>query len=341
MKERYRNMMEQMKLSENGRAAIEKKLSTTSKTCRYTPLRTGLAAACVCLVLMGGVFAAGQLAKVRMGNEQSDVDHSEYQVSVDLTQEDEKAFSEAIISDLTNGTLQRAFMDRTELEEYLGFSLIRSEMLETAPINGHLERDFEYGWNLRPELAVAPDARYVLTATTCDGTETTGIPEVLKISMHRVVENFTVYIDARIITGSVEGQIDLIGEEFEPDPLLDHKLLVDENGYLILDENGNAIMETVQYESAEKIFSYESYVMENGLEAIIVTIETPDPSLERAKELGIPTEGHGFREYIGYFIHDGILYSVMPYSIYDNTIPGNYVNGHELTILKHILDSFA
>ena len=341
MKERYRNMMEQMKMSENGRIAIEDKLNATAKTNRYSPLRVGLAAACVCLVLMGGVFAAGQLAKVRMGSEQSGVEHSEYQVSVDLTQEDEKSFSEALVGDLERGTLQRAFVDRCELEEYLGFSLIRSEMLESAGINEHLERDFEYGWDLRPELAIAPDARYVLTATDFGGVEMTGFPDVLKISMHRVVENFTVYMDARILTGSVDGQIDLIGEEFEPEPLLDHKLLVDENGCLVLDENGNAIMETIQYESAEKIFSYENYVMANGFEAVIVTIETPDPFLERAKEEGIPTEGSGFCDYIGYFVHDGILYSIRPYAIYDNTIPGNYVNGRELTILKHILDSFA
>ena len=99
-------------------------------------------------------------------------------------------------------------------------------------------------------------------------------------------------------------------------------------------------METIQYESAEKIFSYENYVMANGFEAVIVTIETPDPFLERAKEEGIPTEGSGFCDYIGYFVHDGILYSIRPYAIYDNTIPGNYINGRELTILKHILDSF-
>lgn len=341
MKERYRNMMEQLKMSESGRTSIEEKLSSTTKAIRYTPLRLGLAAACVCLILMGGVFAAGQLAKVRMGEAQSGEDHSQYQVSVNLTQEDEKHFSEALTCDLENGTLQRAFMDRSELEEYLGFSLIHSETLEKAGINEHLERDFEYGWDLRPELAVAPDARYVLSATSYDNAEMSGFPEVLKITMHRVVENFTVYIDARIITGSADGQIDLMGEEFKPEPLLDHMLLVDEKGYLILDENGNAIMNTVQYESAEKLFHSESYMMANGLEATIVTIETPDPALERAKELGIPTEGSGFCDYIAYFVHDGVLYSVMPYAIYDNTIPGNYVNGHELTILKHILDSFA
>lgn len=341
MKERYRNMMEQMKLSENYRAKIEKNLTEPPNGHRNGFLQIALAAACVCLVLMGGVFAAGQLAKVRMGDAQSGEEHSQYQVSVDLTQEDAKAFSEKLLSDLDNGTLQRAFKDRSELEDYLGFSLIHSEMLESASINEHLERDFAYGWNLRPELAVAPDARYVLTGMSYDGAEMSGFPEVLKISIHRVVENFSVYLDARIITGSLDGEIDLMGEEFEPEPLLDHKLLTDENGYLILDENGNAIMETIQYESAEKIFSCESYVMANGIEAIIVTIETRDLFLERAEEADIPTEGSGFCDYIAYFVHNDVLYSIFPYAIYDNTIPDNYVNGRELTILKHILDSFA
>lgn len=355
MKERYRTMMEQMELSENIRTAIEESLAKNSKVRRNNFLRIALAAACICLILTGGVFAAGQLARVFISQSQSSEEHSEFHVSIDpllydknaLQQQPDKqfstsgCFSDKLTNDLENDTLQRAFMDRAELEEYLGFSLIHSETLESASINEHLEQDFAYNWNLRPELAVAPDARYVLTATTYDNAEMTGFPEVLKITMHRVVENFEVYMDARIVTGSVDGQIELIGEEFEPEPLLDHKLLVDENGYLILDEHGNAIMETVQYESAEKIFSYESYVMANGLEAIIVTIETPDPTLERAKEAGIHTEGHGFRDYIGYFVHNDILYSIMPYAIYDNTIPGNYVNGTELTILKHILDSFA
>ena len=343
MKERYRNMMEKMKLSEAGRIAIEEKTAEKPNAVGRKFPRLGLAAACVCLILVGGVLAAGRLGggSVRLSGTMSGEEYSGYQISVDLTQEDEKIFSEKLVDDLNNGTLQRGFMDRTELETYLGFPLIHSAMLENAPINEHLEEDFAHNWNLRPELAVAPDARYVLTATTYDDAEMTGLPEVLKISVHRVVENFEVYIDARIITGGVDGQVDLMGEEFAPEPLLDHKLLVDENGYLVLDENGNAIMETIQYKSAEKIFSYESYLMANGLEATIVTIETPEPSLERAKEAGIPVSGSGACDYIAYFVYDGVLYSVMPWAIYDNTIPGNYVNGRALMILKHILDSFA
>ena len=77
MKERYRNMMEQMKMTETGRAKIEKSLAETAKVRPNNFLRIGLAAACVCLVLTGGVFAAGQLAKVLMSQPQSSEEHSE------------------------------------------------------------------------------------------------------------------------------------------------------------------------------------------------------------------------------------------------------------------------
>ena len=336
MNEQYKNMMEQMKLSESSRTAIEEKLDTSTKTIHCTSLRLGLAAACVSLVLMGGVFAAGQIAKVTMSAPQSNAEHSEFQVSVDLTLEDKKSFSEALVCDLENGTLQRAFTDRAELEEYLGFPLIHNDALETAGINEHLEQDFAHNWNLRPELAVAPDARYVLTATTYDNTGTDGFPEVLKISMHRVVENREFYIDARIITGSVDGQLNLSGEKFEPEPLIYSEPLRDENGQIMFDENGNLIVETTHYKSAEKCFYSESYVMANGIEATIITIETLEPWMMEMREEGKDVKG--FCEYIAYFVHEGVVYSVRYWAVYDPTIP---VNGSALSSLKHILDSFA
>ena len=60
MKERYQNMMEQVKLSEAGRNAIAQRLTERTTRARKKPLQWGLAAASVCLVLMGGVFAAGK-----------------------------------------------------------------------------------------------------------------------------------------------------------------------------------------------------------------------------------------------------------------------------------------
>ena len=59
MKERYRNMMEQMSLSEQAKAAFEQKLETVRPMKKRTRvLRVALIAACACLVLIGGAFAA-------------------------------------------------------------------------------------------------------------------------------------------------------------------------------------------------------------------------------------------------------------------------------------------
>ena len=64
MKERYRSMMEQVTLSEETRSAFEQKLE------RIRPVKTGarilraaLIAACACVVLVGGAFAAGQVIR--------------------------------------------------------------------------------------------------------------------------------------------------------------------------------------------------------------------------------------------------------------------------------------
>lgn len=63
MKERYRSMMEQAVLSEQAKAAFEQKLDNAHPTKKgVRVLRTALVAACVCLVLVGGAFAATQIA---------------------------------------------------------------------------------------------------------------------------------------------------------------------------------------------------------------------------------------------------------------------------------------
>ena len=144
-----------------------------------------------------------------------------------------------------------------------------------------------------------------------------------------------VYIDARIVTEKADmTQLEqgLLGESFDAVPLIDWTVSID--------EDGNPVFETIHYTSAEKVITSEPYVMANGLEAIIVTVETVDRWIERHKESGLPFEGRGFCGYTGYFIHEGVLYSVHPAGIYDPTVDGNYLNGNELVLLKSILDSF-
>ena len=337
MKERYRNMMEQVSLSEQAKASFEKKLDNIrpAKT-GIRVLRTALIAACACLVLVGGAFAAEHLAGVWLGQVESGEDHSSYQVQADFGQWKLDAMGQQLQEDLERGELRRTFDDKAELEEYLGAKLAVSETLEQASIVDTLEQSIEHGWDLRPELEVDPDARYVLSGMTMDNMETAGDPQVLKVTTHRVVDNFEVFLDARIVTEYADpAQLaqGLLGEFFDAENLIDHQIVS-------FDENGDAVYETIHYTSAEKVITSEPYVMANGTEAIIVTIETVERWIEQQKESGLPFEGHGFCDYIGYFVQDGILYSVWPYAIYDPYVDHNYVNGYELTVLKTVLNSF-
>lgn len=337
MKERYRSMMEQAVLSDEARSAIEQKLDRTRPTKKSTRvLRTALIAACACVVLIGGAFAAEYVRGVWLGEATIGEDYSSYQVQAEFGQWKVEDMGRELQGDLENGELRRSFDNKAELEEYLGVKLADSEVLEQAPIVDTLEQSFEYGWDLRPELKVDPNARYVLSGMTVDNVEMEREPQVLKVTAHRVVDNLEVYLDARIVTGHADpAQLEqgLLGEFFEELHLIDHWILS-------FDENGEAVYETIHYTSAEKIITSEPYMMDNGTEAIIVTVETVERWIEEQKESGLPFEGHGARDYIGYFVQDGVLYSVWPYAVYDPYVDHNYINGYELTVLKTVLDSF-
>ena len=101
MKERYRNMMEQVSLSEQAKASFEKKLDNIrpAKT-GIRVLRTALIAACACLVLVGGAFAAEHLAGVWLGQVESGEDHSSYQVQADFGQWKLDAMGQQLQEDL-------------------------------------------------------------------------------------------------------------------------------------------------------------------------------------------------------------------------------------------------
>lgn len=332
MKKEYQKMMEQVSLSDHAKNDILEQLEQKSPAKRKVrPLRVALIAACVCLALVGGAFAAGHLSGVWMGEQIVGEDSSSFRVEANLVQWKLDDLGEQLQSDLEQGTLRRSFQTRTELEEYLGIELIGHSVLETAPIVDTLEKDFQYNWTLRPELKIDPNARYVLSGMTTDNVEMEKAPQVVKVTTHRVVDNFEVYTDARLITeyASVEEiERGVLGEFFDDEPMID--------SFLSFDENGEPVWEAVNYRSAEKIFTSEQYVTAGGLEATIVTVETVDRWVEREKESGRPFEGHGAREYIGFFVHDGVLYTVRPWAIYD---PYREY-GHSLQVLKTVLDGF-
>lgn len=325
MKERYRNMMEQVTLSEKAREAVTAKLEQGQKPKRRPSLvRAAVIAACVCLVLVGGALGAEHFSGVWTTGEESGTEQSSYRVNADLETRPLEELGEELQADLAAGTLRPTFDDRDSLEDYLGIELIHSTALENAGIVEDLETAFQYGFDLRPELAVDPNARYVLTGTTVDGEAADGIPEVLKVSAHRVMENSEVYIDARIITEQIDPEVlrqGLLGENFRPLSMVDSQVL--------FDEEGNAYWEITKYTSAEHEFTTTSYKMPNGIEATIVTAT----EVYRDGTLGA-------REYAGYFVCDGILYTVRPYAVDDPNQSFPMLDGDMLIVLERVLDTF-
>lgn len=336
MHKEYQHMMEEVTLSPAARAAIESKLSAVPKAGKHrrSPLRMVITAACLCLLVPMTVLGVEQLWNpVSIGEQVSNTEESSYKIVADVALWSEESFSDALQEDLANRTLQRVHNDKDALEEYLGFSLISSPALEEASLVMDLDEHIAYGWDLRPQLMVDTSARYILTASDLEGNDVETDPEVLKVSGHRVMENSEIYLDAWIIMDSVtQTQLEegVLGEIFLPVHMLYSQWVVDDEGKIVLDSNGSPKVTEYQYASAEQAFSYSSYPMANGDTATIITAQQVecDGSL-------------GFREYMGYFIHDGILYTVKPYGIYDPS--KNYpMNDYDmLEILKVVLDTFA
>lgn len=299
---------------------------------RHNALRIALIAACVCLMLVGTVFAVAEhLGRVDMINQQSSEYSASYSVRAQLRQYEPAELGEQLQTDLAAGTLQQIFNDKAELEAYLGIELIDAPELEAAGIVEDLAEALEYGFYLRPELAVDTTARYILSTTGLDGSKTSDAPQILKISSHRVVDNTEVYIDAHMVLGSLSTEDledGLLGENFKPEPRIVYEWVKDENGRQVYDELGNPVVTTTHYKSADRAFTSSLYTMANGLEATVITAETIEP------------DRSGGREYAGYFVSEGILYSVRPYAIYDPTLDFPMLDSDCLIVLQQVLDMF-
>lgn len=331
----YRTMMEEVTLSPAARSAIAEKLAQTVPAGKSGKriLHTAIAAACLCILLPLTALGAALLLKtVTLGKQTSTKEESFYKVEAGTVLHSLDSFSDALRADLEQGTLQRVFNDKDKLEAYLGFSLIPSAVLEEAGIVETLSESFRYGWDLIPELAVDTSARYILSAEDLEGNENYTDPDVLKVSGHRVVHNMEIYLEAWIITdlaGESALEAGISGERFSP--VTSHYLEFprDEAGNFILDENGNPTVVMRQHTSAEHTFLSETYPMSNGCTATIITVQEVDHD-----------GSGGFREYMGYFLSGGILYTVKPYAIYDPHQDFPMEDSDALIVLKEVLNVF-
>ena len=322
MKQHYKHMMDQFTLPESGLDAFLAQPKPKKRPVHV--LRTAIIAACVCALLLGAAVAATHMNRVSITNVQSSVNSAGYQVEVTLGQYRMKDLGKGLRTDLQDNSLLHSFTSQKQLERYLGLQLIDSAALEQAELVGSLEEAFAYGFDLYPELAYNFSAPYILIGSSLDGTEMHQDPEQLQVTWHRVVHNTEVYMTAKIITEHADPAdlaAGLPGEAYEPIHRYDMQL--------VPDEFGNLQAELIEYESAAHEFRTSTYQMKNGLVATIVTSEEVDQD-----------GSYGFTEYIGYFVKDGILYSVKPYAIYDPYQDSPMNDTDALIVLKEVLNLF-
>lgn len=334
MKSEYHAMMESLTLSPAARTTIEAGISNPSP--QKLPLRSvRIALAVLCLVFLLPVTALGiaQLHKpVELGQQEITETHAGYKVVAEVIPKATEEFSESLQSDLESNTLRQVFHDRTSLESYLGFPLISCPQLEEAQIVDTLDKHLSSGWQLRPQLAVDTSARYILTTTDWEGNLKTADPEILGISAHRVFMNTEIYLDAWIFLKSAtleQMEAGILGENFLPVTGWTTEFLYDEEGYFILDEKGFPVQEHRQFTSTDYTFLPTEYEMANGCTATLVTARFNEPDGTQ-----------GLREYMAYFLHEGILYTVRPHAIYDPHLDFPMADTDSRKVLVEVLDSF-
>lgn len=290
-------------------------------------------AVCLCVILP--ITALGiekMLPRVKLGTQSVTNQLSSYNAVADLVPWSVDQFSSTLQNDLHAGTLQQTFHDKDSLNNYLGFDLSQNRELENAELVADLDAAFAYGFTLRPQLALDTSARYILTACDLEGNQAGLSPDVLKISAHRVFMNTEVYLDAWIILDSTAQEAlenGILGENFLPVSGFNMEMVYDENGNFVRDSKGVPVVTLLPFTSCDYEFDESSYTMANGNVATVIT--------SRFKE---PDGSYGISEYMGYFVQDGILYSVRPYAIYNPEESFPNLDSDNLVVLREVLDTF-
>jgi len=338
MRNRYTRMMAQFSLSDEAKESVLSALEEKSKSNRsYAP---HIAAAAAIFLLIAAalllprpnvtpiVSAEDESEHPIVINEHCSQEKSSYDVVVQLKQYKTSEFSDSLQADIASGKVERAFDSRSDVEKYLGFPLISAPDLECSELVLDLAQSYENNFEIiRSQYKFAPEARYIVTGVNTRG-EMSAQPEIIKVSIHRVVRNSGCYIDAIILTeyASLNGNtVAVLGENFPALSGMHHEKW--------FDENGEYQVETTHFKSAMKDFATSEYKMPNGCTATIVTSTGICPICLTAK-------CNGAKEYNGHFVSGGILYSILPFAISDpaQSFPMNDYD--MLSVLKSVFNMF-
>ena len=259
--------------------------------------RVVLIAACLCLALTGTVLAVEKIFGVRLGWIEQSLNHSAYSVQAEVKQFDMTQFSRELQQDLEKGALDWAWDDWQSMQEYVGVPLLYSELLDQA----------EMGLSIRARYAV--DGRLSLDRERTD-LEQLGRPEQIQVMFSRVVDHAVVDIWAQMFTEYADEEAlaqGIPGSAWGP------------TTRYIDDGKGNRLWEQKVFD--RKSFSLDSYETKNGIQGAILTAR----------------EDNGSEEYVGYLVHNGVLYFVRAHGVMPD-----YEEVPDLRRLtEEILDSFG
>lgn len=324
MENEYKRMMEKITLSPEASAQIEKALKgkTVRQNSLHKPLRVAVAFSCAVFLLVGcAVIAAEYFKAPEITDETIGEGASSFAVTADVNLFDLASDLPKVNEAIQKEALPTSFDSKEELESYLGIALVDWPALEQCGIVETLEKSFEYGFYLYPALRTDPNARYVLTLWDKNGQICRSSPHRITVTSHRVYENMEVYVQAAIYTNAFDlSKLEqgILTEYFPPTSYIISTLVPDGKGGFRYD--------TEYCYDALYDFTTETYQMKNGNSALIVTAE---------KYLGDDTPA---KDYMAYFVQDGILYTVRPWGIFDPQIEDSYSGQRSLSILYKLLD---
>ena len=146
MNRRYRKMMEQVSLGEGAKARLLERMTAGERKRHRAPIRTALAAACVCLGLVGGALAAEAIFGVPVfrltdtspvtGEPLTGFANGLDERGGQAVKRPEEAFSLRVLADVSNGTERLEFASWEDAEEYLGVELMDNAALAQARWDG-------------------------------------------------------------------------------------------------------------------------------------------------------------------------------------------------------------
>ena len=233
--------------------------------------RAGLAAACLCLVMTGSVWALDTLLGVRLGETESSFGYSAYDIQAEVERFDLSQFSGDLQADLAAGELRWAHDSWQSALDYVGVPLLYSALLDEAAMGAGMNAPYVVDGTLTADQERLPG-------------EEAGRPEQIRLAFSRVVDNvvvavyvhlYTQYADPEELAAGVPGRA-WIGPN------------------KVYREGPDGSRTQVGQSSVEMEFTSHGYEMACGETATIVTAR----------------EANGQESYQGCFVHDGVLYEV-------------------------------